>query len=175
MIIADGIITIPTIPVMVMEAAVLAGALAWDSAWDMVWECPLDGDIHPMDMVDTLPIMAMEATTTPTGAMEAMEAGDTHITEVPTGVDITTDTTMDTGTVTMAAVADITPKPIPATGEWIAGIMLVIQDLQGLQWEVQRELLRPIPGTGAAQAVLLPRMLQSEAATVPQHSVPLEM
>lgn len=174
MIIPDGIITIPTIPAMGMEAAVLAGVSAWASVWDLAWECPLDGDIRPMDMVVTIPIMAMEATMIPTGAMEAGDTVATHITEVPTGADITTDITMVTGTVIMVA-AVITPKPITATGEWITGIMLVIQDLQGLPWEVQRELLRPIPGTGAAQAVLLLRQLQSEATAGPQHSVPVEM
>ena len=176
MIMAVGTITIPTIPIMGMEAAVSAGVSAWDSAWDMEWECPLDGDIPTMDMGVTIPIMAMEATMIPIMAMEAMEAGDmdTHIPEVPTGADITMDTTMVTGT-GITVVAVITPKPITAMGEWITGNMPVIQDPQGLPWEVQRELLRPIPGTGAAQAVLLPRMLQSEAATVQQLSVPVEM
>jgi len=124
MIITVGTITIPTIPVMVMEAAVSAGASAWDLVWAGAWECPLDMDTPIMG---TLPIMDMVATTIPTIDTADGVTAVIPIMEVPTGADITTDTTMGTITAIMAAVG-IIPIIIPATEGWIAGTMPDIQD-----------------------------------------------
>ena len=120
MIITVGTITIPTIPVMVMEAAVSA----WDLEWDGAWVCLSDMDTPIMV---TLPIMDMVATTIPSGDIDTRTMDTAVITEVPTGADIITDTTMGSITVIMGAVV-IIPNIIPATGIWIADSMPVIQD-----------------------------------------------
>ena len=122
MIITDGTITIPTIPIMATAGAVSAGVLAWDLEWDGAWVCPSDTDIPIMDMEDTL------ATATPIMDMEDTMATATLITEVPTGADITMDTTM--GIITDIMGTDITPKAITATVEWITDNMPVIPGLQ---------------------------------------------
>jgi len=148
MIITVGTITIPITPIMAMAGAVSAGALAWDLEWDGAWVFPSDTDTRTTDMVDMedtmvtdTPIMDMEDTMAATMAA-------TLITEVPTGVDITMDTIMD-----IMGGAVIIPKPIiTAMGEWIADNMQVIPGPQRLRLVVQRELLQPIPGTGAAPA-----------------------
>jgi hypothetical protein len=74
-----------------------------------------------MDMEDIM------ATATPIMDMEVM-ATATLITEVPTGADITMDTTM--GIITDIMGTDITPKPPTATEEWITDNMQVIPGLQ---------------------------------------------
>lgn len=168
MIITVGTITIPTIPIMVTEEAVSAGASAWDLAWDGAWACPSDMDTLPiMGMVATIPLMVMEVTI-PT--MDMADTVATPIMEVPTGVDTTTDTT--TGIITdITEAVDIILNiiTITATGEWITGNTLVIPGPQKPLWAVQRELPRPIPGTGAVpvQALLLP-LKQQQSGTAAQ-------
>ena len=126
MIITVGTITIPITPVMAMVAG-LAGVLAWDLEWDGAWACPSDTDTHIRIGAVTVHIMVMVDTdTTIPGMAPGADMADTMATlimEVPTGADITTDTTMaiiteDTGMVI--------PKPITATEEWITGTMPVI-------------------------------------------------
>ena len=159
MIITVGTITIPITPIMAMAGAVSAGALAWDLEWDGAWACPSDSDTRIT--VGTLPITDMVVTIPTMDMVDMADTMATPITEVPTGADIT----MDTGTDIMGM--GIIPKPITVTEEWITGNMPVIPGPQRPRLVVQKELLQPIPGTGAGPVEQLlpvppPRQLQSE-------------